>query len=297
MKTLTVFTPTYNRAKMLLPAYEALKKQTSKDFLWLIIDDGSTDNTEEVVNKWIDNETSFEIQYFKKENGGLHTGYNKAIELAKTELMVCIDSDDYMPEYAVEHIINTWKKIKNQGYAGIIALDAKKNGETMSGLFPNIDRFNLIKNSFGEYDFKSGDVKLVVRTDLYKSVAPMPSFEGEKNFNPQLLHLKICLNYDFYPVNEVYCIVDYQEDGMSNTIYRQFYDSPNSFAEYRKFQLSIPNAPLKFLFRYSIHYVSSCIFAKKKIFQGINHKFLVLLSVPFGILENIFVRKKVKDLK
>lgn len=297
MVTLTIFTPSYNRADMLRVAYKALKNQTSKDFCWLIIDDGSTDNTEEIVRIWQGEETEFEIQYCKKENGGLHTGYNKAIELSNTELMVCIDSDDYMPKYAVEHIIKTWNEIRSLGYAGIIALDAKKNGETMSGLFPNIDRFNLIKNSFGEYDFKNGDVKLVVRTDLYKSVAPMPSFEGEKNFNPQLMHLKICLNYDFYPVNEVYCIVDYQEDGMSNAIYKQFFNSPNSFAEYRKFQLSIPNAPKKFLFRYSTHYISSCILAKRKILEGTPHKILAILCLPFGILESLYIRYKVGKKK
>ena len=294
MVTLTVFTPSYNRGEMLKVAYNALKCQTSKDFCWLIIDDGSTDNTEEIVNQWLANGNDFQIQYYKKENGGLHTGYNKAIELANTELMVCIDSDDYMPEYAVEHIIDTWNRVKSKGYAGIVALDAKENGQTMSGMFPDIERFNLIENSFGHYNFKNGDVKLVVRTDLYKAVAPMPSYKEEKNFNPQYMHLKISLNYDFYPVNEVYCIVDYQEDGMSNAIYKQFYNSPNSFAEYRRLQLSIPNAPLKFIFRYSIHYVSSCLFAKRKIFKGVKHKWIIFLSLPFGLVENIFIRRKVR---
>lgn len=80
METLTIFTPTYNRAKFLPRAFEALKRQTLKDFLWMIIDDGSTDNTEEVVQDLLkDTEAGFKIEYVKKENGGLHTGYNKAI--------------------------------------------------------------------------------------------------------------------------------------------------------------------------------------------------------------------------
>lgn len=293
MVRLTVFTPSYNRANMLPVAYEALKRQTCNDFLWMIIDDGSTDNTEEVVKKWMSVENQFEIRYYKKENEGLHSGYNEAIKNADTELMICIDSDDYMPQNAVEIILNTWDKVKDKNYAGIIGLDAKTNGEIVSGFFPNPDSFNLIKNSFDEYDFKKGDVKLVVRTDLYKSVAPMPIFEGEKNFNPQLMHLKISLNYDFYPLNEVLCVVDYQEDGMTSGILRQFYNSPNSFAEYRIFQLSIPNAPKKFLLKYSIHYISSCIFAKRKIFKSTPHKFLALLCLPFGIAENLYIRYKV----
>ena len=111
METLTIFTPAYNRAKFLPRAFEALKRQTLKDFIWMIIDDGSTDNTEEVVQEFLkDTNAGFKTEYIKKENGGLHTGYNKAIELAQTELMVCVDSDDYMPDDAVEKILNLWKE-------------------------------------------------------------------------------------------------------------------------------------------------------------------------------------------
>lgn len=77
MKTLTIFTPTYNRGYILGNAYESLKKQTNKDFIWLIVDDGSTDNTEDIVEKWIE-ENTIEIRYIKKENGGKHTAYNVA---------------------------------------------------------------------------------------------------------------------------------------------------------------------------------------------------------------------------
>ena len=101
MPLLTVFTPTYNRAYTLERTYLSLKNQTCHDFLWLIIDDGSKDNTREKVEQWKNGTLEFEIRYEFKENGGLHTGYNKAIELCDTELMVCIDSDDYMPPDAV----------------------------------------------------------------------------------------------------------------------------------------------------------------------------------------------------
>lgn len=96
MKKITVFTPTYNRAYTLSKCYKSLKQQTCKDFVWLIIDDGSTDNTQELVEEWI-TENEIEIQYHYQKNQGMHGAHNTAYELIETELNVCIDSDDYMP--------------------------------------------------------------------------------------------------------------------------------------------------------------------------------------------------------
>lgn len=123
MATLTVFTPLYNRINTLKRTYESLKRQTSKDFVWLIIDDGSTDNPYEIIKEWIKINNGFEIKYVYKENGGMHTAHNTAYENIDTELNVCVDSDDYMPDNAVQLIIDCWNKNKNKGYAGIIALD------------------------------------------------------------------------------------------------------------------------------------------------------------------------------
>ena len=122
MKTLTIFTPTYNRAHTLVRTYNSLCQQTCKDFEWLIIDDGSTDNTRVVVEKWIC-KSDFKIRYIYKENGGLYTGYNTAYANIETELNVCVDSDDYMPNNAVELILNIWKNWGNDKYGGIIGLD------------------------------------------------------------------------------------------------------------------------------------------------------------------------------
>jgi len=109
-KRITVFTPTYNRAYILNRLYESLKKQSSKSFLWLIIDDGSTDNTEELVNAWI-RENIIEIRYYKQENGGKQRAHNKAVELCDTELFICVDSDDYLTENAIEGVFLTQKTI------------------------------------------------------------------------------------------------------------------------------------------------------------------------------------------
>ena len=99
MATLTVFTPTFNRAYCLHLCYESLLRQTCTDFEWLVVDDGSTDNTRALVNGWIQ-DGKISVRYIYKENGGMHTGYNTAYDNIDTELAVCIDSDDYMPDDA-----------------------------------------------------------------------------------------------------------------------------------------------------------------------------------------------------
>ena len=128
-KKITVFTPTYNRAYCLYKCYESMKRQTSKDFEWLIIDDGSSDRTGELVKGWIKEENSFPIRYIYKKNGGMHTAYNVAYENIDTELAMNIDSDDYLTDTAIEDILNFWKKNKKENVGGIYALDQYENGE------------------------------------------------------------------------------------------------------------------------------------------------------------------------
>ena len=301
MKTLTIFTPAYNRAELLKRCYQSLKRQTSKDFVWIVIDDGSVDNTRQIVEKWIKTETDFEIQYYYKENGGLHTAYNLAIEKAQTELSVCIDSDDYMPDNAVEIILDFWAKNGSDEYAGITGLDFNaKDGTNIGGYYPdNQKSINLIDVLFGKYPQSPGDKKHVVRTELYKKVAPMGSFEGEKNFNPHCMHLKISEGYDFLILNENLCFVEYQETGMTNSMYWQYYNSPNSFAEIRRLYLSFDGAPLKFVIRNCIHYDSSCILAKqKKIIKNCPKKFWAAVCMPLGfVLSRLILYKNRKRKK
>ena len=134
-KTLTVFTPAYNRAYTIHKCYESLRRQTLKDFVWLVVDDGSTDNTAELIKQWQTvTDNGFEIRYVYKENGGMHTAHNTAYENIDTELNTCIDSDDYMTDDAVEKIVNCWKKYGSDKYAGILALDIFDNGKIIGNM-------------------------------------------------------------------------------------------------------------------------------------------------------------------
>lgn len=280
---LTVFTATFNRAYCLENSYEAMKRQTCKNFKWLIVDDGSTDNTEDLVKSWINDEAEFEIEYIYKENGGLHTGYNTAIENINTELCVCIDSDDYMPDNSVELITEFWKDNGNNDFAGIIGLDYLLDGTSIGGDLPNVKSLFLL-DLVVKYKYR-GDTKVAYRTELLKKVAPQPTFKDEKNFNPIYLMYLVDKELPLLVLNKNLCFVDYQLNGMSDLLFKQYTNSPNSFAALRKLYMTMPNAPLNYVFKQNIHYVSSSIFAKNTNFINESpKKALTFLAIPFGFL-------------
>lgn len=295
---LTVFTPAYNRADLLTRCYESMCKQTNKNFIWMIVDDGSTDNTREISESWVKNTKDFQVIYIYKENGGLHTAYNTAIANIDTELCVCIDSDDFMPDNAVGLILDFWKKNGSDKYAGIVGLDFNMDGNVIGDMLPDIKSVNLIGLFTGKYNIVNGDRTNVVRTELYKKYAPMKVFKGEKNFNPHYMHLQISQEYDFLVLNENLRFVDYQETGMSNSMLKQYRSSPNSFAEIRKLYLSFKDTSLKFKIKHSIHLASSCILAKKTMssIKDNPYKLLSVIALPFGFALSVFIRIKTNGM-
>lgn len=295
MTELTIFTPAYNREELLKRLYESLLRQTDKNFIWMVIDDGSTDHTREEVNGWAADEKAFEITYYYKENGGLHTAYNEAIAHIETPLCVCIDSDDWMPDDAVEKILKFWAENGSDQVAGIVGLDCYENGQVIGDLLPDQKTVNLIDLMTGKAGIKNGDRTNVIRTELYKQVAPMKVFPGEKCFNPHYMHLQISKDYDFLVMNECLRIVEYQPQGMSNSMLRQYRNSPNSFAEIRKQYLSFPDTPFKFRAKHSVHLASSCILAGKasESIKENPHKFIAILAFPLGWLLSLYIRMKV----
>lgn len=291
-KKITVFTPTYNRAHLLHRLYESLLRQESQDFKWLIIDDGSTDNTKEVVGAFI-KENKIEIKYFYKNNGGLHTGYNAAIERLDTELAVCIDSDDWMPDDALERIITVWNENKADDIAGLIGLDYTAEGKIIGDHLQDGKEINPIDLLASKNN--RGDKKYVVRTDLYKQVAPMPVFAGEKNFNPHYMILKLSTKYRFIAVDAPLCIVDYQSDGMTANQFKQYIDSPNSYAELRRVIMSLPDVPKKYMVKTVIHYCSSSQISKNRHYiKESPKKFLTVLCTPIGWLLTMYIRRRAK---
>ena len=293
-RTLTIFTPAYNRAHTLHLGYEALLRQTCKDFEWLIIDDGSTDNTRALVAGWI-KEYKIPIRYHYQENQGMHGAHNTAYRLIETELNTCIDSDDYMPDDAVEKIVTFWKKYGNDKVAGMIGLDQTIQGKIIGTTFPKeLKETTLL--GFYENGGK-GDKKLVYRTDIIKRYPEYPIFRGEKYVGLAYKYYCVDENYPLLTMNDVLCIVEYQEDGSSMNMYKQYWKNPKGFAFYRKKEMQITrNWKRKFMV--CIHYVSSSIIAKNGHFiQDSPNKLLTILSIPFGLFLYLFIRYKVINNK
>ena len=113
MKRLTVFTPTYNRAKVLHRVYDSLVEQTYTDFRWLVVDDGSADDTKSVIDAFM-SEEKISIQYIYQENQGKHIATNRAVAMTETELFVIADSDDAFTPDALEKLVAAWDSIPNQ---------------------------------------------------------------------------------------------------------------------------------------------------------------------------------------
>lgn len=280
---LTVFTPTYNRAHTLKRTYESLQKQQCKDFIWLIIDDGSTDGTRELIASWQAQEKEFEIRYIHKQNGGMHTAHNAAYANIDTELNICIDSDDCLAENAVEKIISKWNQVRPMGYAGLIGLDADLNtGRVIGTGFPN----NLEETTVSGYYASggTGDKKLVYRTDIINNYPAYPVFPGEKYVALAYKYRLIDQDYKLAVLNEVLCEVEYQADGSSMNMMRQYVRNPRGFAFWRTVCMKYPTSR-KRQFIDCMHYVSSSIIARNwRFIIESPAKAMTVCAIPGGIV-------------
>ena len=215
---ITVFTPTYNRAKLLPRLYRSLKEQTNKDFEWVIVDDGSTDDTKEVIeNIIIQQENDFPIRYFYKENGGKHTAINQGVKLALGEFFLILDSDDSLPVYSLEKIQTFYNKSKAQlNFGGVCGLMGHHDGTRIGSGFPS----KIIYANTIELRYKyhiTGDLLEIFKTDVLKEY-PFPEITGERFCPEALLWNRIARKYKLYCFKEIIYFRDYLDGGITYKI-------------------------------------------------------------------------------
>ena len=211
---ITVFTPAYNRAYILAELYNSLVRQTCKEFIWYVINDGSSDNTDEIMNEFI-TEHKINIRYEKQKNSGKHSAHNRATANCETELFFCVDSDDFLTVDAIEKIKNAWQSIPIQkipALSGIVANRGYKNGNVIGTEFPaGISEAGLSQlYAMG----KKGDTALIFRTEIIRQY-PFPIFEGERFFREHVIYDEIDKTYKLYVLNEVIYMCEYLDDGLS----------------------------------------------------------------------------------
>jgi len=217
---LTILTPTYNRAYTLPKLYESLKNQSKNDFEWIIVDDGSTDNTKKIVSEWKKSENKFNINYIKQDNGGKHRAVNRGIKFAKYDFTYIIDSDDYLTNNAVE-LIHKWIKGigDDKNYAGVSGCKGKYNGNQLTriGDFPDENEY-IDSNNIDRIQNKlQGDKAEIYRTEILRKY-PFPEFEGEKFLWEAVVWNEIASDgflIRWFP--DIICICEYLADGLTKT--------------------------------------------------------------------------------
>ena len=253
---ITIFTPTYNRAEKLQRVYESLIAQTNYDFEWLIVDDGSLDNTESVAKGF--NRSLFRIVYEKKNNGGKHTAYNRALELAQGEYFFCVDSDDWLVEGAIEKILNF---VRDREARFILSYKQDESGKRLSDSFPeNIERISLFELN-DEYHC-GGEFSIIFCTDFAREY-PFPVFEGERFVTESVVYDRMALVEEVSLLPQVVTICEYQEDGLSNNLNRVMKDNPAGYCLYFMQRIDLPQTLIQRMITAG-KYHCFCIFAKKK---------------------------------
>ena len=221
---LTVFTPTYNRAHLLGRVYASLQKQTCRDFEWVIVDDGSTDNTEAVVGEFIA-DADFPIRYFRQPNGGKHRAVNRGVREARGELLLIVDSDDLLLDNSIYIIKNRYEDIRfNERFAGVCGLDIYPNGNLIGFGLPD-EHIDCDALGIGFEHNVVGDLKEVFRTSVLREF-PFPEFDGERFCPEALVWFRIAQKYKMRFFNEPIYVADYLPDGLTKRIVRIRMDSP-----------------------------------------------------------------------
>lgn len=278
----TILTPTYNRGELLIKLYNSLVNQTNKNFIWLVIDDGSKDNTNEIIRNFI-NKNKINMQYISKENGGKHTALNKGIDTIKTELVFIVDSDDYLPDNSIETILmyhNKYKSTKN--ICGYSFLRMHSDGSINNKIFPIDEK----KESYIQARINSnigGDKAEVFFTDILRKFR-FPEFENERFVAEDLIWIKMALNYDMIHINKVIYIGDYLENGLTDNARKMKIKSPLGAIERAK-MLMVKECCLKTRIKGALLYIVYSSFAKKsirEIFNFKNNLVLVSLCFPLG---------------
>ncbi|MFC2666130.1 MAG: glycosyltransferase family 2 protein [Prevotella histicola] len=295
MPFISILTPTYNRGKLLLPLYDSLKNLTFKDFEWLIVDDGSEDDTEQYALSWIAHNiqnAEFPIRYIKKSNGGKHTAINRGVREANGELILILDSDDTLPSDSLATIAQYYEQCK--GYkdcAGVCGLMAHHDGQLIGTGFPKDPMYeSALLFRYAEKGNVTGDLLEVYKTSVMREF-PFPEIENEKFCPESLVWNRIANKYKLFCFNKVIYYRDYLDGGLTSKIVRIRMNSPiastMTYAEMLDYDIS-----LKWKIRSAINYWRFRYCIKNKALKAPDVKWYWRLFQIIGLLMHLKDNRK-----
>lgn len=224
---ITVFTPTFNRADLLKKCYESLLNQNYKNFEWLIIDDGSIDDTEASVKEFVQTE-KINIRYFYKENGGKHSAINFGVNKANSNIFFLLDSDDVLSENSLERINQNWKNVESEQFCGITGLSKYRDGTIIGDRFLQYNWEVSFADIYLKYGLK-GDKAVCFKTEILKQY-PFPEKENIRFVFEAVVWHEMAKKYDVLALNEILQIVEYQNSGVSDSSYENWYIQSLAFS-------------------------------------------------------------------
>ena len=293
MKKITILTPSYNRTHTLPALYESLLKQDTDVFEWLIVDDGSTDATRKLVEGW-QGEGKISIRYLHKQNGGKHTALNEGIRLIESELTFIVDSDDWLPENAVEIILQYHEKYREmEGLCGYSFLRFYPDGKVNDAFYPQDEWIDTYVNARINAGI-AGDKAEVFFTDVLKRY-PFPVYEGEKFVPEDLVWVQMSGPYKMVHINRCVYISDYLEGGLTRSGKRMKIHSPKAMTERARLYLNDASVNKKMKCKMILLYVIYGHFAQyseKKLANDLNRKVWYIAGfVPGTVLYLVWKNK------
>lgn len=288
-KMLTIFTPTYNRGYILDKLYNSLLNQRNKDFKWLIVDDGSTDNTKKLVKSWID-ENKIEIKYIYQENQGKHIAHNVGVDNCDTELFLCVDSDDNLLDNAVEDILNDYKYINDDMICGIVTSRIDKKNNPIGGEITNKVKYSNLSDLYEKYGLK-GDTSLVFKSKIIKEYK-FPQIEEERFIGEEYIYCQIDELYKLYISHKKYYKCEYLDDGYTKNMIKTIVSNPKGYMLVKKTKMMLSN---NIIVRYksaALYLASGKIAQEKNLIKNSPRKLTTLLSIPLAcIVYNVRFKK------
>lgn len=279
---ITVFTPTFNRAYALPKLYESLCSQTSNQFEWVVVDDGSTDNTKEIVSTWI-NEGKIDIRYVYQPNAGKPAAHNRGVAEAKGDMFVCVDSDDYLVPDAIKSILKCQKAIQSKkDLIGILAFRMHTDNTPITRLTDNSVKVCTLSGAYKRHGL-SGDTMLIFKTDVVRKFE-FPVVAGEKFIPEGYLYNKIDRIGKLLVLRKCLYVCEYLDDGYTKNVSKLIFNNHKSYVIHINARLKEIDMGIDKLFD-SIRYDSIMIaHHEKEIIKRAVYPFLAFIGYLPGLL-------------